>query len=293
MLKILVYCSFLTITTASIIQLARKYPQYFKEEDETIIDEDNVISEIMKYYPGALRDTHFITQLYDVLHSYSKTFCKNTLLATSFCSDEINRIFENKLASKFGGSSFSMGGLSGFPFAGITGFTAFSHHIPTTDGSAVIVFGPHIGIDDKGQLGKINRRGIEVTGNCCGSAMAALSKFKESTTNVISTSSLGLDLDIQQNEVLRSLYEKCSTDKLINSNFPLKELPIILFEKQKKMIIKIITSASKNNLPENSRLALVGGIHINTPSGMNDFFLPMMFEVRDCNGELLSDLLKK
>ena len=42
----------------------------------------------------------------------------------------INRGLETKLAQKFGGNSFSMGGLAGFPFGGVTSFGAFAHHIP-------------------------------------------------------------------------------------------------------------------------------------------------------------------
>ena len=46
-----------------------------------------------------------------------------------------------------------------------------------------------------------------------------------------------------------------------------------------------------NNLPENSLIAVVGGIHINTPSGMSDFFLPLSFDIRDSQGNLIKNLL--
>ena len=49
-----------------------------------------------------------------------------------------------------------------------------AHHIPT-NGSCLIVYGPHVGIDIEGNVGKINRIGRTNCGSgaCCGSATAA------------------------------------------------------------------------------------------------------------------------
>lgn len=57
-----------------------------------------------------------------------------------------------------------MGGLSGFPFC------AFASHIPEK-GTALIVFGPHIGVDENGIIGQVNRRGHSYSSSCCGSAI--------------------------------------------------------------------------------------------------------------------------
>ena len=252
-------------------------------------DQDIIVSKTMESFPGALREEHFIQQLYDVLHAYSSLFGDNTLLATSFCCDEINRKFENNLANKFGGLIFTFGGLAGFPFGGLTGFGAFAHHIPSPHGTGLIIYGPHIGIDNNGLIGKINRKGLEKSGTCCGSALAALNKFN--TNSELTVLREELSLDYQQNEVIRCLYCPTASEKLLSrEKNQLIELPKILFTAQQKNINEIIKNGC-NNLPENSLIAVVGGIHINTPSGMSDFFLPLSFDIRDSQGNLIKNLL--
>jgi hypothetical protein len=59
-------------------------------------------------------------------------------------SDELARNLEDDL-NKVYGHNFNLGGLSGFPFAGNTGFGAMSAHVPD-DGFCLLVHGPHVGI---------------------------------------------------------------------------------------------------------------------------------------------------
>ena len=49
----------------------------------------------------------------------------NTLLATSLCCDELARNLEDDFIKVYG-NNFNLGGLSGFPFAGNTGFGAMA-----------------------------------------------------------------------------------------------------------------------------------------------------------------------
>ena len=58
-----------------------------------------------------------------------------------------------------------MGGLAGFPFGGVTGFGAMAHHIPD-NGSCLVVYGPHVGIDSRGIVGTVERRGRKHGGAC-------------------------------------------------------------------------------------------------------------------------------
>ena len=53
----------------------------------------------------------------------------DTLYATSLCSDEVNRPLEETFYGVYG-EHFNMGGLAGFPFAGVTGFGAMASHVP-------------------------------------------------------------------------------------------------------------------------------------------------------------------
>jgi hypothetical protein len=65
-----------------------------------------------------------------------------------------------------------MGGLSGFPFVGKTGFSAYMHHV-AEGGAMVIVCCSHVGINDDGVVGNIKRNGMNVDSSACGAAVAA------------------------------------------------------------------------------------------------------------------------
>jgi hypothetical protein len=47
-----------------------------------------------------------------------------------------------------------------------------SAHIPD-NGYCLIVYGPHVGVSKDGTIGKVERAGIKLLDNCCGSAIAA------------------------------------------------------------------------------------------------------------------------
>jgi len=80
----------------------------------------------------------------------------NTLLAESSCPDEINADDKkNDIVYRFierWGEVFSLGGLAGIPFTGKGGWGAFSGHVPD-DGNIVVLYAPHVGIDDEGKFG--------------------------------------------------------------------------------------------------------------------------------------------
>jgi len=54
---------------------------------------------------------------------------ENTLFANCTCRDEINYRGISFFAD-FWGENFDLAGLGGYPTSGITGFTAYSHHVP-------------------------------------------------------------------------------------------------------------------------------------------------------------------
>merc|ERR1712151_786682 len=99
---------------------------------------------------------------------------ENTILGMSLCPDEINNL-RGHLADRmkeYWGENFPMGGISGAPFIGKTGFKASSHHVPDS-GNVFVLFGPHVAISSDGQVGKYLRQGQHNLSTACGAVIGA------------------------------------------------------------------------------------------------------------------------
>jgi len=245
-----------------------------------------VIQKLNSALPGAYTNEAVVSSVMAILKDYA--FGETTLLATSLCSDEVNRDLENKFAAAYG-DNFSMGGLAGFPFGGVTGFQAMASHIPN-GGSCLIVYGPHVGIDADGNIGKVNRRGRKTSGSCCGSAAAAAEYVKSVRTKTIDEATIPDDLiDLQQAWVSEALLphgerlEKAADAKV--------ELPLALFDCQHEMMMEIVAEGC-SKVPDGGYIALLGGIQINTPEGTSDCFLPKVFKLFDNKRDLKTNLIE-
>jgi len=216
-----------------------------------------------------------------------------TLVATSLCCDEVNRPLEKALANAYD-EPFVMGGLAGFPFGGVTSFGAMAHHIPD-GGSCLVVYGPHVGIDQYGTVGTVNRRGRAKGGACCGSAAAALGKIRKgamvppaqggASASLPATDSL----DAQQAYVDAKLAPY--GPRLLNADDRNVELPFALYEAQKAMMDSIVDKGA-GSLEGDGNIALLGGIQINTPEGISDYFLPISFELRNKEGKVVQNFME-
>ncbi|MDR9416205.1 MAG: hypothetical protein RI564_07970 [Gracilimonas sp.] len=191
----------------------------------------------------------------------------NTLWATSICSDEVNQSL-HQLDTYFNAfGPFIMGGISGIPFAGKTGFKAFISHIPD-HGGALIIYGPHIGITKDGTVGKVNREGQDHPSSCCGSLVAGLE-------NVIKGNVLSITHDdYQQGQVNKVLIENFPNIK--NAKHPIVTTTEIAFKQIKRELTDIVES-SLDSL-EDKPLLLIGGIIVNRDWDQED-----LVEVRDIN----------
>ncbi len=189
------------------------------------------------------------------------------LMATSLCSDEVN----NHGASFFNvlNGPFRMGGLGGFPFCGLTGTTAFAHHIPD-GGSAFIFYGSHIGITNQGKLGEVWRPGQQKAGKSCGALMNALNRFGDAEYKPGF-----LENDFQQFFLEKTLIGQ--RDKILESAEPEWAITENAYLQIDKMIHENIHQTKKEFHVK--RIALLGGIIINTDSGLDDYFIPKNFEV--------------
>jgi hypothetical protein len=68
------------------------------------------------------------------------------------------------------------------------------------------------------------------------------------------------------------------------------ELPYTLYEAQKAMM-DLIVAKGAGAMEGNGNIALLGGIQINTPEGVSDYFLPLTFELRNNNGKFVENLM--
>lgn len=131
-------------------------------------------ADVKRWFPNAI-DADALTYRVKELVYHSGGRPNRTLLCTSLCSDEVNAV-STRLPQEFIGP-FVLGGLAGVPFAGRTGLAAFAAHVPEK-GTAVIWYGPHVGITAGGQLGKVQRPRQPGETSCCGALFHALEKFQ-------------------------------------------------------------------------------------------------------------------
>lgn len=220
---------------------------------------------IKRHYPEAVTIKSLAEQIIRDLNANNLSISK-TIWATSLCADEANNAL-NVFSVLFAGSGpFRLGGISGLPFIGKTGLLAFASHIPT-NGGAFIIYGPHIGITNKGELGKIRREEQAADSNCCGSISMGIEVAKKGTKPA------EIDrLDPQQNRVEQILFEK--RDEIINASNPIKVATEIIYKRAHRRIHEMISlseDAFKGTL-----VYTMGGILINSNWEKED-----CFEVRD------------
>jgi hypothetical protein len=250
-----------------------------------------IIDKIKTTFPKSYQSKDLVSKVKSIL-SQNGYQNETTLFATSLCCDEVNREMEIDFTNEYN-FNFSMGGLAGFPFGGVTSFGAMAHHIPD-DGSCLILYGPHVGIDLDGNVGKLNRRGRHGgSGACCGSAAAAYGYVKGVTNNDNELRTIPDDnlpaLDAQQTFVGNMLLPQAS--RLLSSNVDADvELPMALFDVQDEFM-KAIVAAGCGEVAGDGMIALLGGVQINTPIGTSEYFLPKVFEIRNNKGELVVNLL--
>ena len=243
------------------------------------------VSKVMTSYPRAITNIDLVNRVTSALEKYG--YGESTLMATSLCCDEVNRQLDRDFGNVYG-EHFSMGGLAGFAFGGVTSFGAMAHHIPT-GGDCLVVYGPHVGVDSAGNVGKIDRRGRKATGACCGSAAAASGYVDAVRTGKREAAAPCTNaLDAQQTFVGNMLLPHAQ--RLEDAADRMAELPLSMFDAQNELMQQII-AAGCGEVGDDGKIALLGGVQINTPEGTPDYFLPMNFEIRDNRGRLIQNLM--
>lgn len=249
----------------------------------------SIVEHVTNAFPRAITNAELVDRVGSALADYG--YGETTLLATSLCCDEVNRVLDKDFAKLYK-DNFSMGGLAGFPFGGITSFGAMAHHIPQ-GGSCLVCFGPHVGVDKNGVVGKVERRGIHgMSCTCCGSAAAAAGYVSSVLKgDAAPPGDMAYDaVDAQQTYVGSLLLPHAA--RIAKSPEPAVELPLALYDAQKEMMDKIV-AAGCQEVGGDGKIALLGGVQINTAEEESDYFLPLSFVIRDNKGALVKDLMWK
>eukprot|EP00522_Entomoneis_paludosa_P018026 CAMPEP_0172442044 /NCGR_PEP_ID=MMETSP1065-20121228/2516_1 /TAXON_ID=265537 /ORGANISM="Amphiprora paludosa, Strain CCMP125" /LENGTH=293 /DNA_ID=CAMNT_0013191705 /DNA_START=163 /DNA_END=1044 /DNA_ORIENTATION=+ len=238
-------------------------------------------------FPGAITNLELETKVVETLAGFGFN-SDNTLLATSLCADELARVLEDDFVKVYG-NNFNLGGLSGFPFAGNTGFGAMSAHIPD-EGCCLMIYAPHVGVSKDGTVGKVERAGIDLIDTCCGSAIAASNYLKGITDGGAKISmSLQQFSDFQQGAVQELILPHGK--RLADAENRMIELPYALYESQDILVGDIVQAGSGGI--KKGGIALLGGIQINTSPDTMDYFHPLRFDYINSDGEVVEDLLPK
>lgn len=266
--------------------------QAFDHEDEgtafsSAASVVNVMEKVKTTFKGVVT-AHQLARSLDVLLKPKGFEKETTLLTTSFCCDEVCRDLEDELRDAYG-QNFSIGGIAGFSFGGNTAFGAMAHHIPT-DGQVVIVYGPHVGIDYDGIVGKVNRRGHKGSGSCCNSAKASLAYVKAVKEGVkIHSPDPSDPIDAQQVFVDSALMPHA--DRCLSAEDSQVELPHAIYDCQTDLLKRIMDKCCPRDIPKGTKIALLGGIQVNTPEGTPEYFLPKSFALLNSDGTVMEDLL--
>ena len=161
-----------------------------------------------------------------------------------------------------------------------------SAHIPD-DGYCLMIYGPHVGIAQDGTIGKVERSGIQLLDNCCGSAIAA-SNYLQGITDggATLTTKIQSFTDFQQGAVRELILPHGK--RLGDADNRMHELPYALFDSQ-DLLVKDIVGTGAAGIK--AGLASLGGIQINTAPDKLDYFHPLGFDYMNNKGEIVEDLL--
>jgi len=238
----------------------------------------NHLETVRKYYPIANTTDVMVNGMLNLIEADLGLKPHQLMHADSLCCDDVNAIQYPPRAHEMLGP-FNMGGLDGYPFAGLTGMGAFAHHVP--DGGAIVIFyAPHIGVTKDGKIGEINRYGQDVNSTCCGAAKAALGKLSEGAINEGEITKN----DYQQNTIEQILFE--SKDRILNADIQIKEATDVIYEAIDEQISFLIANTDYPC----DHLFQVGGIMINGDRDMGSFSTFNRFEYHNIKSGEKTDL---
>eukprot|EP00579_Thalassiosira_antarctica_P010754 CAMPEP_0201918006 /NCGR_PEP_ID=MMETSP0903-20130614/7254_1 /ASSEMBLY_ACC=CAM_ASM_000552 /TAXON_ID=420261 /ORGANISM="Thalassiosira antarctica, Strain CCMP982" /LENGTH=399 /DNA_ID=CAMNT_0048454191 /DNA_START=37 /DNA_END=1236 /DNA_ORIENTATION=+ len=219
---------------------------------------------------------------------------ENTLFGHSVCADEINNRKEQLIPLMLNRwqEGFALGGLGGLPSAGKSGFGAYLHHVPD-QGKLLVIFAPHVGIDEVGRIGALRRDGQEKVSSACGAAVGAykaLQKAKKAAPDPLQV--LEADNQREYDPQLKGIVTRLGP-RLDDIDQSADSIAFVTY--QMYGIIRELIAGCIEETPDlfdfATEIAVVGGIMINRRKG-GDFFQPLTFETTR-KGEAPTDLFEE
>ena len=252
-------------------------------------------SSLQKFFPGALQSSVIALRVLAALRKRNYRQY-NMILGTSLCSDEINTTPEslvtslaNVLVDTKSGGVFQLGGLGGIPFVGTSGFNTFVSHCPE-NGRLLILFGPHVGISQNGNVGIVEHIGqIKAIPSCAAvtDAVNAANKQKKDASN---------SMDFQQeyvNNKLRARLEGITNGDLVNNgDRSIADVTNQMYDVIYELLRSQIDAATVKEgfWTRISEITLLGGVVINRGHGSGtlggqDYFQPLVLKTLKAQGE--------
>lgn len=240
----------------------------------------NHLETVRKWYPNALTTTETVNRLLDTIEAHLGLKANQLMHADSLCCDDVNAIQYPPRAYEMLGP-FHMGGLNGYPFAGVTGMNAFAHHVPE-DGAVVVFYAPHIGITKDGTLGEISRIGQQGNSACCGAAKGALTKLQNGEI----VEGQVTDLDYQMNTIEQIFLKHA--DRIKTAGTPMFAATQVMYEAINERIGQLV---ARTHYPC-KYVVLIGAIFINGDREMGSFCSYQRFEYLDLATGKKTSLMK-
>ena len=147
-----------------------------------------------------------------------------------------------------------------------------------------ILIGSHIGISNSCKLGEFSRLGQIKDGAACGAAVGALAYCCDPTKKIPNFESLGANPHDYQMQYLISELSKrkslitCHTDMNLKQAELAKQTYLIA-----QQFLDSIVSTEYAMNGKHGHLIILGGVQINMPRYMSDYFYPITFEIRRHN----------
>lgn len=234
-----------------------------------------IVDSIHAEFPGA-SPTH--TYADSILNHISTRYGVTTdqiLRGASTCVDDIiyTKNFQTHREIK---GPFNLGGLGGLPFSGITGLSAFAHHIPD-HGTMVLVIAPHIGYSKEKGWGYVLRPGQHESSTCCGALMGTLQKLEKGVLKLTEPNVLDYQGIIINNLVLQ--HEK----EITGHHNPIATLTKFIFKEAEKQIFDQVKSVEIEHI---NYIVIMDGVLINTDYEYTDYLWLNHFEVYDVRNKI-------